>query len=111
MIPFEVNPGELPGIGAAVSAQGSSLASFLQSVSAFTVPEPSVACAPGVYMTVGFGVVDAVLNAYLAACNAESGLFASSLGPVSATFTSTDAVGSAEVSAVGGSIAGSVRGG
>ncbi|MEU1527529.1 hypothetical protein ABZ413_35605 [Nocardia rhamnosiphila] len=111
MIPFEVNPGELPGIGAAVSAQGSSLASFLQSVAPFTVPEPSVACAPGVYMTVGFGVVDAVLNAYLAACNAESGLFGSSLGPVSVTFESTDAVGGAGVAAAGGAVAASVLGG
>lgn len=107
----EIHTGELPGIGAAVSAQGSSLASFLQSVAPFTVPEPSVACAPGVYMTVGFGIVDAVLNAYLAACNAESGLFASSCGPIAVAFESTDAAGGAKVAAVGGAMAGSVLGG
>ncbi|MEV0367398.1 hypothetical protein [Nocardia fusca] len=110
MIPFEVNPGELPAIGAAVNAQGASLASFLQSVAPYTVPEPSVACAPGFYMTAGLGVVDVVMNAYLAACNAESGLFGSSLGPVSVTFESTDTAGGAGVSAVGSSVAGRVFG-
>ncbi|GGL40591.1 hypothetical protein GCM10011588_64200 [Nocardia jinanensis] len=111
MIPFEVNPGELPAIGAAVNAQGSSLASFLQSVAPYTVPEPSVACAPGFYMTAGLGVVDIVMNAYLAACNTESGLFGASLGPVSVTFESTDTAGSAGVSAVGSAVSGRVFGG
>lgn len=111
MIPFEVSPAELPAIGAAVSAQGSSLESFLQSVAPYTVPAPSVACAPGLYMTAGLGIVDVVMNAYLAACNAESGLFGSALGPVSVTFESADTAGGGEVSAVGGAVAGSVFGG
>ena len=108
---FQVSPAELPAIGAAVNAQGSSLASFLQSMAPHTVPEPSVACAPGFYMTAGLGIVDIVMNAYLAACNAESGLFASTLGPVSVTFQSTDTAGGAGVSAVGGAVAASVLGG
>lgn len=66
MTPFEVNPGELPAIGAAMIAQEASKAAFLQSVAPHAVPLPSVACAPGFYMTAGFAVVDAVLSSYLA---------------------------------------------
>lgn len=111
MIPLEVSPGELPAIGAAMSAQEASKAAFLQSVAPHTVPLPSVACAPGFYMTAGFAVVDAVLSSYLTTDIAECEAGAASLGPISATFASTDSAGSAGVSAVGGSVATSVLGG
>jgi hypothetical protein len=111
MTPFEVNPGELPAIGAAMIAQEASKAAFLQSVAPHAVPLPSVACAPGFYMTAGFAVVDAVLSSYLATDIAQCEAGATSLGPISGTFASTDAVGSAGVSAVGSSVATSVLGG
>jgi hypothetical protein len=111
MIPFEVNPEELPAIGAAVSAQGSSLASFLHSVASFKVPPPSVACAPGFYMTAGLGILDAVQSAYLETWVAENNSGGAYLGPASVTFQATDTAGGAQVSAVGGAVATSVLGG
>ncbi|WP_280400032.1 hypothetical protein [Nocardia carnea] len=110
MIPFEVNPGELPAIGAAVSAQGSSLAAFLASVSPHAVPAPSVAWAPGFYMTAGFAVVNAVLSTHLTASIAECETAGIAFEPISATFASTDAAGSVGVSAVGNSVAACVAG-
>ncbi|WP_063062706.1 hypothetical protein [Nocardia sienata] len=107
---IKVNPGELPAIGSAVSAQNSSLAAFLQSVAPHAVPLPSVAWAPGFYMTAGFGIVDAVLSSYLATGIVESDTGGASLGPISVTFATTDAAGSVGVSAVGGTVAASVLG-
>jgi hypothetical protein len=108
---IKVNPGELPAIGAAVGAQNSSLAAFLQSVAPYAVPLPSVACAPGLYMTAGFAIVDAVLSSYIATGLVESSTAGASLGPISVTFAATDTAGSAGVSAVGGAVGASVLGG
>lgn len=104
MIPFEVNPGELPAIGAAVSAQGSSLAAFLASMSPHTVPLPPVAWAPGFYITAGFAVVDAVLSGHCATSIAECEATGIAFEPISVTFASTDAAGSVGVSAAGNSV-------
>ncbi|MGW5388330.1 hypothetical protein [Nocardia sp. NPDC003963] len=104
MIPFEVNPGELPAIGAGVRAQVSSLATLLESVAPYATPAPSVECAPGFYMTAGFGVVDFIMSTYLATGLVESNLGGDCLVPASVTFETSDTAGGAEVDTVGGAV-------
>ena len=110
MIPIQITPDLLPAISAGFSAQEADLVGTVHATAPELMPDPTGFHMPGMFMSVGFTAVGALLSSLLEVGSAVKLDGVARIVPAAGTFKATDAAGGVSVAAAGESVAASVFG-